>query len=906
MDPREEERASFRERLVHFYSKHCPAKIQSIDSLLAAYEGEEEALIQKIHLKYGVRDVESDVAVDEIFENERYSLLTRTFGSTYITYPSHLMVLDRKRWSTASGTPSSQEMHEIEPQLPEGYEYTGPWEIDSTYVKCDREGWTYAFDFSNFQTMLNNNESRAKPTLSDYVRRRRWIRPRRKKVESLPSSAPPQVPSSPRSRIAPITDEVISASPFRYFLPTISMEEHETAWKYNLNMLYNLHTKINHARAGRLLVWKKNKAQLRAQLKALRRDDGNEAKLDQLKRAIWFPIEKGYIWRGSSSGLFMGVHDFWLEHLSLSFGVALANSVVEISFRGELRGRFDRVKVKGDKGTRIPDAKWTQVTMDLAFVGSWKMRFIDGRWTFLSDQSKAVDFTKMNLQYKGGLGVPDGLAQLVINEIVTNYVKDILVESFPQELAALVQEQSHLVQMAGELTIDGLHLTNTVDASCHSTRAQTEYPEQVLQVLDLTPAQMNLLMCTRQYSGLEILFPSLASFATYLRQCILDRRLEDKQWEELTAQWISTWDRILELVLLQRHLNPRGKGSELAPIEFGKFIDHAKCHVLEKKLPVRIQLSNLICHVHLSTLMDTLSAWALQTTRVASTLGARVMGIRLGRKDKGPQRRNTEDPHPAMVDVQRFLRDFKTWLASGVLQSIKLDVEGKLTGIEQTSDARIRLQARDFHLKAKGPVDWTSSLAWVTQMGQLVCSTTADTVPGVQVVLETKAGEAVATSVMTDIDSSLIFDVGQAAASSCDTVVWTTHYGHKAGGIHMTWHPALKARVAVGMSNVVAHLRACLDTAVLLLRQRETMHETTWSWLHKMISTGMKYCASDALLIAWSVSMALDADGMFTIRAFEDHPQPVLFFDQIQLVRFLDDVDDIVNFSIQLQEQEDK
>ncbi|CAK4139663.1 unnamed protein product [Aphanomyces euteiches] len=824
MDPREEERASFRERLVHFYSKHCPAKIQSIDSLLAAYEGEEEALIQKIHLKYGVRDVESDVAVDEIFENERYSLLTRTFGSTYITYPSHLMVLDRKRWSTASGTPSSQEMHEIEPQLPEGYEYTGPWEIDSTYVKCDREGWTYAFDFSNFQTMLNNNESRAKPTLSDYVRRRRWIRPRRKKVESLPSSAPPQVPSSPRSRIAPITDEVISASPFRYFLPTISMEEHETAWKYNLNMLYNLHTKINHARAGRLLVWKKNKAQLRAQLKALRRDDGNEAKLDQLKRAIWFPIEKGYIWRGSSSGLFMGVHDFWLEHLSLSFGVALANSVVEISFRGELRGRFDRVKVKGDKGTRIPDAKWTQVTMDLAFVGSWKMRFIDGRWTFLSDQSKAVDFTKMNLQYKGGLGVPDGLAQLVINEIVTNYVKDILVESFPQELAAL------------------------------------EYPEQ----------------------------------------------LEDKQWEELTAQWISTWDRILELVLLQRHLNPRGKGSELAPIEFGKFIDHAKCHVLEKKLPVRIQLSNLICHVHLSTLMDTLSAWALQTTRVASTLGARVMGIRLGRKDKGPQRRNTEDPHPAMVDVQRFLRDFKTWLASGVLQSIKLDVEGKLTGIEQTSDARIRLQARDFHLKAKGPVDWTSSLAWVTQMGQLVCSTTADTVPGVQVVLETKAGEAVATSVMTDIDSSLIFDVGQAAASSCDTVVWTTHYGHKAGGIHMTWHPALKARVAVGMSNVVAHLRACLDTAVLLLRQRETMHETTWSWLHKMISTGMKYCASDALLIAWSVSMALDADGMFTIRAFEDHPQPVLFFDQIQLVRFLDDVDDIVNFSIQLQEQEDK
>ncbi|CAK4468661.1 unnamed protein product [Aphanomyces euteiches] len=824
MDPREEERASFRERLVHFYSKHCPAKIQSIDSLLAAYEGEEEALIQKIHLKYGVRDVESDVAVDEIFENERYSLLTRTFGSTYITYPSHLMVLDRKRWSTASGTPSSQEMHEIEPQLPEGYEYTGPWEIDSTYVKCDREGWTYAFDFSNFQTMLNNNESRAKPTLSDYVRRRRWIRPRRKKVESLPSSAPPQVPSSPRSRIAPITDEVISASPFRYFLPTISMEEHETAWKYNLNMLYNLHTKINHARAGRLLVWKKNKAQLRAQLKALRRDDGNEAKLDQLKRAIWFPIEKGYIWRGSSSGLFMGVHDFWLEHLSLSFGVALANSVVEISFRGELRGRFDRVKVKGDKGTRIPDAKWTQVTMDLAFVGSWKMRFIDGRWTFLSDQSKAVDFTKMNLQYKGGLGVPDGLAQLVINEIVTNYVKDILVESFPQELAAL------------------------------------EYPEQ----------------------------------------------LEDKQWEELTAQWISTWDRILELVLLQRHLNPRGKGSELAPIEFGKFIDHAKCHVLEKKLPVRIQLSNLICHVHLSTLMDTLSAWALQTTRVASTLGARVMGIRLGRKDKGPQRRNTEDPHPAMVDVQRFLRDFKTWLASGVLQSIKLDVEGKLTGIEQTSDARIRLQARDFHLKAKGPVDWTSSLAWVTQMGQLVCSTTADTVPGVQVVLETKAGEAVATSVMTDIDSSLIFDVGQAAASSCDTVVWTTHYGHKAGGLHMTWHPALKARVAVGMSNVVAHLRACLDTAVLLLRQRETMHETTWSWLHKMISTGMKYCASDALLIAWSVSMALDADGMFTIRAFEDHPQPVLFFDQIQLVRFLDDVDDIVNFSIQLQEQEDK
>ncbi|KAF0695961.1 Aste57867_13268 [Aphanomyces stellatus] len=188
-------------------------------------------------------------------------------------------------------------------------------------------------------------------------------------------------------------------------------------------------------------------------------------------------------------------------------------------------------------------------------------------------------------------------------------------------------------------------------------------------------------------------------------------------------------------------------------------------------------------------------------------------------------------------------------------------------------------------------------------MGQLVCCTTngPDDEPGLQVTLETKAGHAVTTATMTEIKSTLLLD---ATHLTGETVVWDTRYGRSVDGIHVQWHPALRAKVAVGAANIKSFARASLDTAVLLLRQREPLHDTTWSWLDKMIVTALKYCDSEALLVAWSLSTKLDRDGMWELRTFQDHPQPFLYFDQVRLLVLLHDVDDMVNFSIELQDKQ--
>ncbi|RLN76254.1 hypothetical protein DYB28_015184, partial [Aphanomyces astaci] len=284
---------SHRDRLVQFYTEHNPSKIPSIESLLKKYEGDEEALIQKVHLKYDVRDVVSHEAVDDLFENERYSYLNMSFGSTY---PGHLLVLDRKRWSRASGSPSSQDMHQVELTLPEGYEWTGPWEIDSSYCNCDREGWTYAFDFSKYDYHL---------------------------MHFTPSTPP----------LCLLTLPSYSHS-FKSML--LNDESHDTAGMADYVRW------IHRVRTARVVRWRLTKAKLRAQLATLPHK-ALQSKRDLVQRAIWFPHEKGYIWRASVGGMFVGLKDFWVERLELSFSLTCTTSHVVVIFHGAFCGQFDGV-----------------------------------------------------------------------------------------------------------------------------------------------------------------------------------------------------------------------------------------------------------------------------------------------------------------------------------------------------------------------------------------------------------------------------------------------------------------------------------------------------------------------------------------------------------------------------------
>ncbi|RQM22053.1 hypothetical protein B5M09_005142 [Aphanomyces astaci] len=254
---------SHRDRLVQFYTEHNPSKIPSIESLLKKYEGDEEALIQKVHLKYDVRDVVSHEAVDDLFENERYSYLTMSFGSTY---PAEL----------------------------------------------------------------------------------------------------------------------------------------ESAWIYHLHQLSHAQAKIHRVSTARVVRWRLTKAKLRAQLATLPHKT-LQSKRDLVQRAIWFPHEKGYIWRASVGGMFVGLKDFWVERLELSFSLTCTTSHVVVIFHGAFCGQFDGVKVKGDKGTRIPNAKWTQVDVDMHFRGHWILNYQQQNhgWTLDRSNSTPVAFTAMAMQYRG-------------------------------------------------------------------------------------------------------------------------------------------------------------------------------------------------------------------------------------------------------------------------------------------------------------------------------------------------------------------------------------------------------------------------------------------------------------------------------------------------------------------------
>lgn len=146
-----------------------------------------------MHREFGVRDFSGEEAIDDIYEHQRYSYLSFSWGSSL---PGHLLLTDRHRWSGLHGSPSSQTREKVEPSLPVNWFWTGDWVIDKTSCKCDVDGWTYAPDFTMINFLIKNGEDRSEPNVTDYVRRRRWIRPRRRVMDPLPSILLPKAASN--------------------------------------------------------------------------------------------------------------------------------------------------------------------------------------------------------------------------------------------------------------------------------------------------------------------------------------------------------------------------------------------------------------------------------------------------------------------------------------------------------------------------------------------------------------------------------------------------------------------------------------------------------------------------------------------------------------------------------------
>eukprot|EP00898_Chlorokybus_atmophyticus_P001275 jgi/Chlat1/2148/Chrsp17S02730 len=107
--------------------------------------------------------------VEEVFENQRY-IPIKGWGSK-----GHFLPTDRKHWSWRDGSHSSEEF--VEPPLPEDWSWTSEWRVETT-GHVDKEGWCYASDFPKLR--YPPSESARKKGILDFVRRRRWVRERRR------------------------------------------------------------------------------------------------------------------------------------------------------------------------------------------------------------------------------------------------------------------------------------------------------------------------------------------------------------------------------------------------------------------------------------------------------------------------------------------------------------------------------------------------------------------------------------------------------------------------------------------------------------------------------------------------------------------------------------------------------
>lgn len=137
----------FQARLRAFYWAHDPRQVGKVEEILERQKGKEEAFIQRVHMQFGVRDFSGESAIDDIYEHERYSYFSFSYGSSF---PGHLLPTDRRRWSGMHGTPSSQTREKVEPQLPVNWAWTSAWEVDMSTGNCDKDGWIYAFDFTMY------------------------------------------------------------------------------------------------------------------------------------------------------------------------------------------------------------------------------------------------------------------------------------------------------------------------------------------------------------------------------------------------------------------------------------------------------------------------------------------------------------------------------------------------------------------------------------------------------------------------------------------------------------------------------------------------------------------------------------------------------------------------------------
>jgi hypothetical protein len=95
--------------------------------------------------------------VREVFENEKYDGLTRTWKPVGIFLCS---------------SPTTPAKDIFDPKRNSGADSKNTWVIDYSLNGIDSEGWTYAFDNA---TLIKNGVGESSMKWNSYVRRRKWV-----------------------------------------------------------------------------------------------------------------------------------------------------------------------------------------------------------------------------------------------------------------------------------------------------------------------------------------------------------------------------------------------------------------------------------------------------------------------------------------------------------------------------------------------------------------------------------------------------------------------------------------------------------------------------------------------------------------------------------------------------------
>ncbi|KAF1793699.1 Peroxin domain [Phytophthora cactorum] len=470
----------WRLRLRAFYWAHDPRKVDRVEDILANHRGKEEEFLQRVHREFGVRDFSGEEAIDDIYEHQRYSYLSFSWGSTF---PGHLLPTDRHQWSGLHGSPSSQTRAKVDPQLPVNWKWTSDWVVDKTSCKCDADGWVYALDFTMINYLIKKGKERSEPNATDYVRRRRWVRTRRRVLNDIPDEADNIVnwvvdtngdtsPKSPNKNDvagdsipeeldksidaerpgSPTSPKTLPAPSPRIELEMYSMNMDkpalDAAWKSAVKDLEQVYMRSKEQRAKKKQNW------------------GN-----------------GYSLRFSIDGIFYGLRDFFVESFDGSYSIQISHQTngaqgitptCKISMKGHAVCCGKHVKVVGEKGTRIPKSIWDSMYMDSDFEASINLIYVEdiddpsavgqGRWEFLfSPEATYVELINFTRRVKGGMDLPEPMVRKLCSDVLSSLIRDLTLLYFPYELALAFNLPPAKLDIKGEIKITGQSIDHVME-----------------------------------------------------------------------------------------------------------------------------------------------------------------------------------------------------------------------------------------------------------------------------------------------------------------------------------------------------------------------------------------------------------------------------------------------------------